>query len=178
MNGSARSVTRRRATASVGQRRRRWTTWHCLPGRSSADQTRDANGRPVKQWHIRNLCVAALAFSFGCGGAAPPDDTEARTVIERFHEQIRTGNVDAAWEATTADFKSDEGRDAFRRFVKSRPALKQPLEFTELKQVEVNGLTRWEAILHPPAEQKPPAIVKTMIAQEAGIWKIERLVVE
>lgn len=132
--------------------------------------------------HPSRVCSALavlLVLAAGCGGAASPDDTEARTVIERFHEQIRTGNIDAAWESTTADFKSDEGRDAFRRFVKSRPALGRPLEFAELKQVEVNGLTRWEATLRPPADQKsPPAIVKTMIAQETGTWKVERLVVE
>lgn len=179
MNGSAQSVTRSRATASAGQRRRRLTTWHCLPGRSSADREEGADLRPVKQWHVPIPFVAALAFSFGCGGTAPPDDTAARTVIERFHEQIRTGDVDAAWESTTADFKSDEGRDAFRRFVKSRPVLSQPLEFAEIKQVEINGLTRWEATLRPPGDQKSPAtVVKTMIAQEAGIWKVERMIVE
>jgi hypothetical protein len=120
-----------------------------------------------------------LAFAAGCGGSSTPDDTAAQTVIEQFHEQIRSGNVDAAWESTTADFKSDEGRDAFRRFVKSRPVLGQPLAFDELKQVEVNGLTRWEATLRPAADQKSsPAVVKTMIAEEAGAWKVERLVVE
>jgi len=119
-----------------------------------------------------------LAVAAGCG-ASTPDDTAARTVIEQFHEQIRTGDVDAAWESTTADFKSDEGRDAFKRFVKSRPVLSQPLEFAELKQVEVNGLTRWESTLRPAAGQESsPAVVKTMIAEEAGEWKVERLLVE
>ena len=119
-----------------------------------------------------------LAFAAGCGSSTP-DDSAARTVIEKFHEQIRSGEVDAAWESTTADFKSDEGRDAFRRFVKSRPVLGKPLEFTELKQVEVNGLTRWEATLRPAADQKSSTtVVKTMIAEEAGVWKVERLIEE
>jgi hypothetical protein len=132
--------------------------------------------------HPSRVCsalAALLAVSAGCSGNSPPDDTEARTVIERFHEQIRSGNVDAAWESTTADFKSDEGRDAFRRSVKGRPVLVQPLEFAELKQVEIHGLTRWEATLRPPADSKAPAaVVKTMIAEEGGVWKVERLVVE
>ena len=134
------------------------------------------------QAYASRVCPALavmLAFAAGCGGSSTPDDTAARTVIEQFHEQIRSGDVDAAWESTTADFKSDEGRDAFRRFVKSRPVLGQPLEFTELKQVEVNGLTRWEATLRPAADQKSSTtVVKTMIAEEAGVWKVERLIEE
>jgi hypothetical protein len=122
--------------------------------------------------------VSVLAFSSGCGGPSSPDDTEARAVVERFLEQVRGGQVDAAWESTTSDFKSDEGRDSFRKYVKSRPVLSQPLEIVELKRVEVHGLTRWEAILHPPADSKSPATVRTMIAAEGDAWKVERLVVE
>jgi len=142
--------------------------------------------RSARAIHRRACHVAVLwaisalpIFAAGCGRAAPPDDQEARAVVEKFLEQVRTGQVDAAWESTTADFKSDEGRDAFRRFVKSRPVLSKPLEFAELKQVEVHGLTRWEAELRPAADPKtPPAVVKTMIAEEAGVWKVERIVVE
>jgi len=114
----------------------------------------------------------------GCG-ADTPDDAEAREVVTRFIEQIRTGKVDDAWASTTSDFKSDEGRDSFRKYVKDRPVLRKPLEIAELKEVEIHGLKRWEATLRPAADAKaPPATVRTMIARESDIWKVERIVVE
>ncbi|MBL8849227.1 MAG: hypothetical protein JNG89_06065 [Planctomycetaceae bacterium] len=123
---------------------------------------------------IALLIAAPVA---GCGAGAP-DDAEARAVVTRFIDQLRAGEIDAAWESTTADFKSDEGRESFRKYVKGKPVLAGPLEIAELKQVEIHGLTRWEAVLHPPSETKPPAIVRTMIAQEGDAWRVERLVVE
>jgi len=124
--------------------------------------------------------VLVLSLSLaGCAGSSTPDDSEARQVVELFVTRLRTGDVDAAWESTTADFKSDEGRDTFRKFVKDRTVLGKPLEFTELKQVEVHGLTRWAAILHPQADAKgKSATVRVTIAQEGGVWKVERIQVE
>lgn len=121
--------------------------------------------------------LAAAVAVVGCGTGAP-DDAEARAVVTTFIDQLRTGQIDAAWESTTSDFKSDEGRESFRKYVKGKQVLAGPLEIVELKQVEVHGLTRWEAVLHPPSDAKSPATVRTMIAEEGGAWKVERLVVE
>jgi len=140
---------------------------------------RRRNRLPDRRIRLIPVYAAVLSVAAGCGRPSAPDDAQARRVVERFLEQLRTGTVDAAWESTTADFKSDEGRDAFRRFVKGRPVLHQPLEFTTIKQVEVNGLARWEATLRPPAAtQDAPGAVRVLIAQESGVWKVERLTTE
>lgn len=127
-------------------------------------------------WPALIACVAMIA---GCGGASAPDDSEARAVIDGFAERLRTGEVDAAWESTTADFKSDEGRESFRAYVRQREVLSNPLEIAELQQIEVHGLTRWEGVLRPSGESEAPSgSVRIMIAQENDVWKVDRLVVE
>ena len=127
-------------------------------------------------WPVPVVCAALLA---GCGGPSPPDDTEARTVIEQFTQQLRTGEIDAAWESTTADFKSDEGRESFRAFVQQRDVLSRPLDFEELRQIEIHGLMRWEGVLRPSGDSETPSTsVRVMIAQENDVWKVDRLVVE
>ena len=123
------------------------------------------------------LALAAVMAVVGCGTAAP-DDAAARGVVTKFVEQLRTGEIDTAWESTTSDFKSDEGRESFRKYIQGKPVLAGPLEIAELKQVEIHGLTRWEAVLHPPPNAKSPATVRAMIAEEGDVWKVERLVVE
>lgn len=135
---------------------------------------------PVSARYVTWLAlIACPPLVVGCAGSSAPDDSEARSVIDHFMEQLRTGEVDAAWESTTADFKSDEGRDTFRQYVRERDVLSKPLEFVELQEVEVHGLKRWEAILRPLADQTDqPVTVRTMIAQEAGVWKVERIEVE
>lgn len=131
---------------------------------------------PSPALKLTAVLAAALAV-VGCGTPAP-DDAEARAVVTKFVDQLRTGEVDAAWESTTSDFKSDEGRESFRKYIQSKKVLAAPLEIAELKQVEVHGLTRWEATLHPPADAQTTASVRAMIAYEGNAWKVERLVVE
>ena len=125
------------------------------------------------------LALITCAIAAGCGGASAPDDSEARAVIDGFVDQLRSGEIDAAWESTTADFKSDEGRDSFRAYVRQRDVLSEALEFSELKQIEIHGLTRWEGVLRAAADSPTPsASVRVMIAQENDVWKVDRLVVE
>lgn len=148
--------------------------------RAAADRKPARRARALPVAIALLIVVSALAAFWWrpWGRHAAPDDGEAREVVERFLAQLRSGDIDAAWDSTTADFKSDEGRESFRRYVLERPVLQQPLEFVQLGQVEIHGLTRWEAVHRPTADAGSAAAVRTLIAREGDAWKVERIVVE
>jgi hypothetical protein len=100
---------------------------------------------------------------------------DGRPVAENFLAQIRAGQVDAAWESTTAEFKSDEGREQFRQYVARNPLLRQPLEFAEYQATELNGLPRGQCLFKSAAS---PSKVRVILAREAKAWKAEGIVVE
>lgn len=127
---------------------------------------------------VLSVVVACATLIAGCGSPAP-DDSQARAVVDTFLQQLHSGEIDAAWESTTADFKSDEGRDSFRLYVQDRQFLSGPLNFEESRQIEIHGLTRWEAVLQSSGDSETAAAtIRIMIALENDIWKVDRLVVE
>ena len=83
--------------------------------------------------------------------------------------------VDAAWESTTAEFKSDEGREQFRQYVSKQPLLAQPLVFAEYQATELNGLPRGQCLFQATGS---PAKVRVILAREGEAWKAEGLRVE
>jgi hypothetical protein len=123
------------------------------------------------------LLVAVVAVGCGGGGGPAPQD-EGRAAAEPFLENIRNDRVDAAWESTSAEFKSDMGRENFRRFVKGHPALKQPLDFAAYEANKTNGLTFGAFDFKTPESAPKPAKVRILVARENDQWKVERLIVE
>jgi hypothetical protein len=106
---------------------------------------------------------------------SPPDI--GQEVAELFLKQLREGAADLAWQSTTAEFKSDEGRESFARNVRQHFALWPVLEFREYRQGELNGLPRGQCIYHAAATANPAPIqqVRIAVAQEEGNWKVEGL---
>ena len=109
---------------------------------------------------------------------APPD--VGKQVAEQFLEQLRTGQAEAAWQSTTAEFKSDEGRESFIRYAHQHAAVWPTIEFLEYKRGELNGLPRGQAIFQPATSAQPANIkqVRIAVAQEEGTWKVEGLFLE
>lgn len=109
------------------------------------------------------------------GGESVPTEDQGRQVAGQFLEQIRTGNLDAAWESTTSDFKSDLGRDAFRGFVAARPSLREEAEYVGSEEVAVHGLTRWRYNfrLTSPLPSGSPE-VGVLITRDADVWRVEQ----
>src|SRR5688572_18505508 len=119
------------------------------------------------------LACAAVLLS-GCSRAAPAATADvARPVADKFLEQIRAGQASAAWESTTADFKSDEGRESFLRLVAQTPELSQPVEFISHEVIETHGLKRARCLYQ--SKQTPPSTRKihVLVAQELDVWKVE-----
>lgn len=124
------------------------------------------------------LAAAVLVFLVTRWSGQPaPQEDEGRPIADRFLQQLREGQVDAAWESTTADFKSDEGLESFRAFVTDRPGLSEPAEFVRFEEIEVHGLTRWKYTyrINTPLPSGASE-VGVLIANERGEWKVEQLI--
>jgi hypothetical protein len=105
--------------------------------------------------------------------SAPPDN--GREIAAAFLADIRNHRVDAAWEGTTAEFKSFLGRERLHAFVRSQPVLKADLAFSESQEREANGI---RLLAYTFRAASPAAAVQVLLAKEQGHWKVERVTVE
>lgn len=118
--------------------------------------------------------VLGLLFVWWAGETAPTED-QGRQVAGQFMEQIRTGDLDAAWESTTSDFKSDLGRDAFRGFVAARPPLREAAEYVGSEEVSVHGLTRWRYNFRLASPlPSGSSDVGVLITRDSDVWRVEQ----
>jgi hypothetical protein len=118
------------------------------------------------------LLLAALVA--GCSGSPPPaEEAVARQTSEAFLALLQVGQVDAAWQSTTAEFKSDEGRESFARLVRSKPHLTQPLTFGKYEVAETNGLRRGQCTFQSARGQ-----VRIMVAREGDAWRVDGMFVD
>lgn len=126
------------------------------------------------------LGALAVTLSGACHRAPPPADAATtQRETDTFLAKLRAGQYDAAWESTTTEFKSDEGRESFARFVKSKPQLRQPLNFKGYEVADQNGLKRGQCVYEPAGDSKSgPVRIRVLVAQEAGQWRVEGVFVE
>jgi hypothetical protein len=121
--------------------------------------------------------VAVLAL-FGCAGPASED---SRAVSSRFLDEIRSGQVEPAWQGTSSEFKSLMGLENMRDYVKRHPILKTPAEYAESRTIDRNGRTLNEHVFRATTQirGKPvTATIKVLLAAGDDGWKVEHLVVE
>ena len=94
-----------------------------------------------------------------------------RGVGEEFLDLVRAGKAGEAWDASTAEFKSIEGRESFMRTAAKAPMLKKPLHFTSTQEVHGPGQPRTEYIFQSPDSKT----VRVLVGYEGGAWKVDRL---
>ncbi len=104
-----------------------------------------------------------------------PSVDEGRAVADKFLELIRSGQAQQAWESTTAEFKSAEGRESFVRSVKKQPALAKPLSFVSVQTATVQGNPRAEYIYR---EAAGGGTVRLLAGNDRGSWRVDRMIVE
>ncbi len=102
----------------------------------------------------------------------PAEENVGRHVADQFLAEVRANRTDAAWQLTSAEFKSDEGRESFAGWVTARPHLAQELEFKEYRVREFNGLKQAECIYQASSNPTAPP-VRILIGQELGEWKVD-----
>jgi hypothetical protein len=104
----------------------------------------------------------------------PPTKPEAdvgRGVVEEFLGKVRAGQAGEAWDETTAEFKSIEGRESFIRSAAKAPVLKEELQFISMQEVHVKDEARAEYIFQSPESK----MVRVLVGYEGGAWKVDRL---
>ncbi|MBA3312744.1 MAG: hypothetical protein H0T47_05550 [Planctomycetaceae bacterium] len=109
---------------------------------------------------------------------AQPGVDEGRVVADAFLASIRDGRPDDAWQSTTAEFKSAEGREVFRKRVAKMPVLKSPLEFVSMQTVEVGDQSRGEFLYRSSQGETAGKTVRLLVGNEYGAWKVDRLTTE
>jgi hypothetical protein len=126
--------------------------------------------------------LAGLVIALAIGGyflitawmkpPTQPDPEEGRAVVEAFLSGVRDGKAGEAWDATTVEFKSIEGRESFIRKAKSTVLLKESLLFNSTQSVKVQDSPRTEFLFQSPASGKT---VRVLVGYEGGAWKVDRL---
>lgn len=129
---------------------------------------------------MRYFTLLAILFVVGCGrNQTPPESAVGVKVADSFLAEIRAGKVEAAWQSTTAEFKSDEGQESLAQFVRKHAFIQHPMTFVEYQVSELNGLPRGQCLYQPPTTAKAGAVtVKIAVAQEEGAWKVDGVFVE
>lgn len=103
-------------------------------------------------------------------------EDDARPIAEAFLTDVRTGRIDridAAWDGTTPEFKSNQGREQFRKYVKTQKRLAETAQFQSAQMSEANGVRVAECLFLTP--QGP---VRVLLARDENKWKVERILVD
>lgn len=102
--------------------------------------------------------------------ASQPSVSAGRAAAEQFLQHLQAGKPDAAWEGTTAEFKSAQGKERFVREMKTKPLSKEPFEFVSMQTVDVQNAERSEFLYRMVANET----VRILISRDAGDWKVDR----
>lgn len=101
-----------------------------------------------------------------------PDVEQGRVVAETFLHSVSDGKAGDAWDSSTAELKSIEGRESFMKNTSSAPILHEPLEFASTQDVKVQDSPRTEFLY---TSTKSGKTVRVLVGYEQGQWKVDRL---
>lgn len=136
---------------------------------------KDRSGRTLLIVLVAVLLVAATAAVWLLTSSPTlPSPDEGRPIADEFLQSIRNGRADVAWDSTTAEFKSAEGRETFLKRVKKTPVLKEALDFVAVQQINIGSQPRSE-FLYRSSEGKS---VHVLVGEEYGTWKVDRMTVD
>jgi len=123
------------------------------------------------------LVLLAVAAWYWMRPRTPlPTPEVGKETAELFLKQIREGQAAEAWQSTTADFKSDEGKESFLRNVQQNGALWSALEFKSYESTQLNDLPRGQCLYQAQAGKALPGNlqqVRIAVAKEGEVWKVE-----
>jgi hypothetical protein len=113
---------------------------------------------------------AGISIWYWTRPATQPSAAAGRSVAEAFLGELQAGQPAQAWDATTAEFKSAQGKESFVASVKKDEFLKQPLDFVSSQTVAVGEHPRTELVYR----SKTGPTVRIVIGREGNAWKVDR----
>lgn len=116
--------------------------------------------------------LSGIAAWYWMSPSTQPTLDAGRAVAETFLKDLRESRPEQAWDSTTAEFKSAQGREAFQREVKPLSFLRQSLDFVSTQIVIVQEQPRNEYLFRA----KTGETVRIVIGKENGQWKVNRWV--
>jgi len=133
----------------------------------------------TRRGFLRALVASQLLLfdAAGCslnGSSEVVSEEQGRPVAEKFLELVRSGKATDAWESTTAEFKSAEGRESFVRSLKGKVFLFEPLTFESVQTADMNGKKRNEFHFKSNDGHK----VTVIVGPENDEWKVDWLKIE
>lgn len=133
----------------------------------------DRNGRSKLIVLVAILLVAAAGAAWvWTRPSSQPSVDVGRAIAEKFLSDLQQGHPAEAWQSTTAEFKSAEGKESFLADVKPLKFLKEPLEFVSVQTVQVGDQSRPEYIYRA----KTGETVRIVLGREDNQWKVDRWV--
>jgi len=127
------------------------------------------------------VCLLLVA---GCTAKPTvPEADEGRAVTDRFVELVCTGKAAQAWDDTSAEFKSAEGRESFVRSMK-KPWLAKPPAFETVETIDRPNGSRAEYVYRSADAQH---VMRLLIAPTGSggtagstgpAWCIDRLKID
>ncbi len=122
------------------------------------------------------LFLAVVAFAAAIAGCQEaitvPELEEGRAVTDKFMQSVCTGKAADAWDTTSVEFKSAEGRDSFARTVKKLKWLGKPAQFAAAATIESPQGPRAE-YTYRSADGKHQ--VRLMISPHDAAWQVDRI---
>ncbi len=116
------------------------------------------------------VVLLVLAFWLWSRPSSQPGLDAGQAVAESFLTELREGHIPQAWESTTAEFKSAQGKEAFTREVKPVKFLKDAMDFVSVQTVSVGNQARSEYLFRA----KSGETVRIVLGREDGNWKVDR----
>lgn len=132
---------------------------------------------PKSQQRLIGLSVILLAAFGGALAlwmqpATQPSEDVGQKVAEVFLTHLRAGHAEQAWDSTTAEFKSAQGRESFIAAVKKQDTLRGELHFVSVQTVTVQEQPRSEYLFRG-ADNTGKSNVRIVIGREQGEWKVD-----
>jgi len=123
------------------------------------------------------LCGAALLSIVGCSEPPTVPDLEVgRAVADKFMQSVTSGKAAEAWDTTTVEFKSAEGRDSFARSIKKMRWLAKPAKFTAAGAVESPLGPRAEYTYQSTDGKHQVRLLISPVSTSSGIeWQVDRI---
>lgn len=141
-----------------------------------SDATESAPRKTLLGILMAVFVVLAIAVAWVWrNGPTQPDVDEGRGVVEKFLELVRSGQTKQAWDSTTAEFKSAQGRETFVHYVETHPLLAKPLSFVSIQTVTIQNSPRAEYVYRAT---EGSGTVRLLAGNDRGAWRVDRVAID